>query len=134
MVHHDVVRGSGELLVRNSEPDLNSKMKVELVSPALAMKEMVFCSNMMAELLFNEDFKAVPLKIDNTAALYVIRNRAYSCRTKRIGLKFFYIRGLVKQKTAATHYVSTQIDLANVRTKHLNKNRLQQLLRKIKYS
>ena len=133
MVHHDVVRGSGELLVRNSEPDLNSKMKVELVSPALAMKEMVFCSNMMAELLFNEDFKAVPLKIDNTAALYVIRNRAYSCRTKRIGLRF-YIRGLVKQKTAATHYVSTQIDLANVRTKHRNKNRLQQLLNKIKNS
>ena len=108
-----------------------STMKAELVASALAMKEAVSCSNMLTELGFDEEFKRVPLKIDNTATLHVIGNHAYGSRTKHIALRFFYIRELVKENKITTHYVSTEDNLADIGTKHLKKNRLQQLVHQI---
>ena len=64
MLHHDVVQGSGELQVRSSEYDGNVH---ELVASAIAMKEAVFCSNMLSELGFGKEFEQVPLHIDHTA-------------------------------------------------------------------
>ena len=55
-----------------------STMEAELVPPALAMKESVFCSTMLAALGFDEEFKQVSLKIDNTATLHVIWNRTHT--------------------------------------------------------
>ena len=49
-----------------------STMEVELVASALAMKEAVFCSNMLAELGFGKEFAQVPLYCDNTAALHAL--------------------------------------------------------------
>ena len=69
-----------------------STMEAELVASALAMKQAVFCSNMMTELGFGKEFGHVPPHIDNTATLHVIGNRAFSSRTKHIALRFFYIR------------------------------------------
>ena len=42
-----------------------SIMEAELVAATLAMKEAVFCSNMMKELGFGTRFDSVPLCIDN---------------------------------------------------------------------
>ena len=64
-----------------------STMESELVAAALAMKETVFCSNMMLELGFNESFDSVPLYIDNTSALHIVGNRTYSPRSKHITLR-----------------------------------------------
>ena len=55
-----------------------STMEAELVAAALAMKEAVFCSNMMKELGFDTCFDSVPLHIDNTSALHVAGNRPYN--------------------------------------------------------
>ena len=66
-----------------------STMEAELVAGALAMKEAVFCSNMMKELGFGTQFEQVPVNIDNTTTLHVIGNQAFSCRTKHIALRFF---------------------------------------------
>ena len=43
-----------------------STMEAGLIVPALAMKETVYCANMMRELGFGVTFKCVPLHIDNT--------------------------------------------------------------------
>ena len=80
-----------------------STMEAELVASVLAMKETVFCSNMMTELEFGKEFGQVPLHIANTATLHVIGNRAFSSRTKQIALRFFYIRELVKENKITTH-------------------------------
>ena len=40
---------------------VKSTMEAELVAAALAMKEAVFCSNMMKELRFGTHFDSVPL-------------------------------------------------------------------------
>ena len=81
-----------------------STMEAELGSPALAMKEAVFCSNMLTELGFGKEFEQVPLHIDNTVTLHVIGNRAFSSRTEYIALRFFYIRELVKENKITTHH------------------------------
>ena len=93
-----------------------STMEVELVASALAMKEAVFCANMMTELGFGKVFGQVPLHIDNTATLHVIGNRAFSSRNKHIALRFFYIRELVKENKITTHYISTENQLADIGT------------------
>ena len=48
-----------------------STMEAELVDAALAMKEVVFCSNMTKELGFGTRFDSVPLYINSTSALRV---------------------------------------------------------------
>ena len=74
----------------------------------------------------------MPLYIDNTATLHVIGNCAYSSRTKNIALSFFYIRDLVSEGKIAIHYISAEDNQADIGTKHLTKQRLQQLLHKFK--
>ena len=109
-----------------------STMEAELVASAPAMKEAVFCSNMLTELGLGKEFEQVPLHIDNTATLHVIGNHAFSSRTKHIALRFFYIRELVKESKITTRFISTERQLADIGTKHLNKHRLQQRLQMIK--
>ena len=65
-------------------------MEAELVVGALALKEAVFCSNMMKELGIGT-FEQVSVNIDNTATLHVIGN-AFNSRTKHVALRFFYVR------------------------------------------
>ncbi|CAB1096530.1 unnamed protein product [Ectocarpus sp. CCAP 1310/34] len=80
-----------------------STMEAELLAAALTMKEAVFCSNMMTELGFGQQFGQVPLYINNTATLHVIGNQAYSSRTKHIALLFFCVRELVKEGAITIH-------------------------------
>lgn len=105
-----------------------STMEAELVASALAMKEAVFCMNMMTELGFGEQFVQVPLHCDNTATLHALGNRSFSSRTKHIALRYFYIRELVTEGKISTHYIPTNDNPADIGTKHFAKPRFQQLL------
>lgn len=105
-----------------------STMEAELVASALAMKEAVFCQNMLTELGFGKEFSKVPLYCDNTATLHAIGNRSFSSRTKHIALRYFYIRELVAEGRITTNYISTDVNPADIGTKHVNKHRLKHLL------
>ena len=109
-----------------------STMEAELVASALAMKESVFCSNMMTELGFGQQFGEVPLYIDNTATLHVLGNQAFSSRTKHIALRYFYVRELVTEGAISIHYIPTDLQLADMGTKFLNKHSLRFLIESIK--
>ena len=87
---------------------------------------------MLTELGFVKEFEQVPRHIDIMATLHVIGNRAFSSRTKHIALRFLHIRELVKETKITAHYISTESQLTDIGTKHLNKHRLQQLLQMIK--
>ena len=99
-----------------------STIEVELVAVALAMKEVVFCSNMMLELGFDESFGSVPLYIDNTSALHVAGNRTCSRRAKHIALRYFFVQELVEEGKVSIHYVKSEDQLADMGTKHLSKH------------
>ena len=60
-----------------------STMEAELVAAATAMKESLFGRNMMMELGFSEEFRSVPVYIDNASALHVAGNRTFSPRQGR---------------------------------------------------
>ena len=109
-----------------------STMEAELVAAAFAMKEVIFCTNMMTELGFGSEFRSAPLYIDNIATLNVIGNQTFSGRTKHVALRFFYIRKIVKEGRISIHYVPTEDNLADIETKHLNKQRHKYLIDKIK--
>ena len=59
-----------------------STMEAKLVAAAIAMKESLFCRNMVMELGFTEGFRSVPVYIDNMSALQVAGNRTFSPREK----------------------------------------------------
>ena len=105
-----------------------STMEAELVASALAMKEAVFCSNMLTERRFGKDFAKVPLYCDNTATLHALGNRSFSSRAKHIALRFFFIRELVSEGRISIHFIPTDINPADIGTKHLNKHRFRNLL------
>ena len=52
-------------------------MEAELISMALASKQVVYLSNVMAALGFPQLFDSVPLFFDNTGALHIAGNRTY---------------------------------------------------------
>ena len=105
-----------------------STMETELVASALAMKEAVFCSNILTELGFGEDFVKVPLHCDNTATLHALENRSFSSRTKHVALRFFFIRELVSEGRISIQLIPTDINPDDIGTKHLNKHRVRNLL------
>eukprot|EP00752_Nemacystus_decipiens_P015081 g13435.t1 len=109
-------------------PTAMSTMEAELVASALAMKEVVFCSNMLNELGFGKEFAKVPLYCDNTATLHALGNRAFSSRTKHIALRFFFIRELVSEGKISVNYIPTDSNPADIGTKHLNKHRFKHLM------
>ena len=109
-------------------PTAISTMEAELVASALAMKEAVFCSNMLTELGFGKQFAQMPVYCDNTATLHALGNRSFSSRTNHIALRFFFFRELVTEGRNSIHYVPTEDNLADIGTKHFNKHRFKHLM------
>ena len=105
-----------------------STMEPLLVASALAMKEAVFCSNVLTELGFGNDIAKVWLYCKNTATLHTLGNRSFSSMTKHIALRFLFIRELVSEGRISIHYILTDINPAVICTKHLNKDRFRNLL------
>ena len=108
-----------------------STMEAELVAAALAMKEAVFCSNMVLELGFGESFGSVLLYIDNTSALHVAGNRTYSPRSKHIALRYFFVQELVEEGKVSIHYVKSEDQLADLGNKHHSNHRHLDLIKLI---
>ena len=98
-----------------------SNMKAELVTSDLAMKEAVFCANMLTGLEFGEDFAKLLCYSDNMATLHALGNRSFKCRTKHIALRFFFIGEFVPEKRISIHYIPTDINPADM-VKHLNRH------------
>ena len=109
-----------------------STMGPELVAAALTMKEAVLCKHMINELRFKDGFDSVPLYIDNMSALHEAGNRTYFPRARHIGLRYFFVPELVEDDTITIHCVKTQDQIANIGTKHLNKQRHLELINKIR--
>ncbi|CAB1109507.1 unnamed protein product [Ectocarpus sp. CCAP 1310/34] len=108
VLRYDIMHATGP---PNGETQQGSTMEAELIASALAMKEAVFCSNMLTELGFGKEFAQVPLYCDNTATLHALENRSFSSRTKHIALRFLYIRELVSEGRISIHYIPIEATL-----------------------
>ena len=94
------------------------------MSAALAMKETVFCSNVMLEVGFDESFGSLPLHIDKTPVLYVTGKRTYSPRAKHIALRYFIVQELAEEGQVSIHCVKNEVQLADLApsTKHRHRD------------
>ena len=108
-----------------------STMEAELVAVATAMKESLFCRNMMMELGFTEGFWSVPVYIDNTTALHVAGNKTFSPRAKHIALRYFFVQELMKEGKVPIHFVKTEQELADLGMKQLKRHRHRFLIKLI---
>ena len=86
---------------------------------------------MTQELGFKNRFDGVPLFIDNTSVFHVAANRIYSPPGNHIALRYFVIQKLVEDGTITIHYAKIQDQLADIGTKHFNKQRHLELISKI---
>ena len=101
------------------------------MAEALTTKKVVFFSNMMLELGFDESFGSVPLCIDNTSALHVTDNRTYSSWAKHTALRYFFVQELVKEGKIDIHHVKTEDQVDDLSTKPLSKRRHRDLIKLI---
>ena len=109
-----------------------STMEAALVAAALAMKEAIFCSNVMLKLGFDESFCSVPLYVDNTSAPHFAGNRIYSPRAKHIAVRYYFVQELVEEDKVKIHYVKSEDQLAELGIKLLSKRRHRDLIKIIK--
>lgn len=84
------------------------------------------------ELAF-KDFNFARINCDSTGALTVAGNSTYSSRTKRIALRFFFIRELVNNGKIVLHHVPTRKMLADCANNHLAKVQFEKILHQIKF-
>lgn len=107
-----------------------STVESELQALSFSAREAVYLSNFMWELGF-KTFTTVPINSDSTGALSIAGNSMYSARTKHTALRYFYLRELVKRRKVTIHHVKTQLQLADVGTKHLSKSQFEFLVKAI---
>ena len=99
-----------------------STMEAELVAGALAMREAMFCQSMVTEPGFKEDFKRVPLHMDNTSALHAAEIQTSSLRAKHVNLGYFIFARSSRRDTWAFTTPSAK-QLADLGAKFLKKPR-----------
>ena len=71
------------------------------------------------ELGFKGGFRSVPVYIDNPLSLHAAGNRTFHPRAKHIALRYVFVQELVKKGKVTIHFVNTEQQLADLRTKHL---------------
>ncbi|CAM9208593.1 unnamed protein product [Sphacelaria rigidula] len=111
-------------------------MEAQLVAGATAIKEAVFCSNMIMAMGCGSSFNTVPIYLDKTANLQVIANRIFSGRTKHIVLRFFFMRErifvFVESGEITIHYIETENHIADIGTRFLSTQRFSYRMNLIK--
>ena len=121
IVHRDDVQRPRELQGGHARVNGSANCGSGACGRSTGDEEAVFCQNMMTELGFKEDFKSVPLHIDNTSALHVAGNQTYSSRAKHVALRYFYIREIIKEGNVSIRYIPTEKQRADLGTKFLDK-------------
>lgn len=65
----------------------------------------------------------IPIKSDNTGAIYLSNNDAYLPRTKHIDVKHHFIRECINSSAIQINYISTKEMVADSLTKPVNANK-----------
>ena len=63
--------------------------------------------------------KPIDVKIDNVGAIFLVKNRNTSERTRHIDARFHYIRDLVDEGLVKISFVKSEHNVADIFTKNL---------------
>ena len=103
-----------------------SSCEAEYIAGATAACQGVWLSRLLADLV-NVKAVAPLLYIDNKSALALAKNPVLHERSKHIDVCFHFIRDCINNGTLETDYVRTGDQLADLLTKPLPRERLQEL-------
>jgi len=125
---------SGVVLMLNSGPIIWSSRKQNIVATSTtdaeyvaahdAAKEVVWSRQLLKDINTEQDGPTI-LHCDNAAAMKLMQNPVYHRRTKHIDIKFHYTRDLIKQKQIDVKHVSSQMQLADILTKPLTREKFE---------
>ena len=68
-------------------------------------------------------FDHIPIRCDNTSAINLTKNYIQHSRTKRIEIRYHFIRDHVQKGNIKLEFVSTKMQLADIFTKPLSEDR-----------
>ena len=108
-----------------------SAMESEYVALDAAATEAFWLSNVLNECKFLFS-KVIPLVLcDNQAAICFSERNAINNRTKHIDVRYNYVKNLVEENCIVLKYVSTQLNVADMLTKPLLKDKLYSFVKQV---
>ncbi|KAK4372996.1 hypothetical protein RND71_008380 [Anisodus tanguticus] len=98
-------------------------MKAEYVALASATQEAVWLKKFLENLFdIAEDVELVLVFCDSETPISSTNDPKFHCKTKHIGAKYNYVRGIVRRKVVNVKYASTKDMLADPLTKPLSRD------------
>lgn len=124
--------GNSLISWKSKKQDRVSKSSTESEYRAMsaACSEITWLRGLLTELGFPQS-DSTPLHADNTSAIQIATNPVYHERTKHIEVDCHYIRDAVNNRVISLPHVSTALQIADVFTKTLTRQRHQFLVGKL---
>ena len=94
-----------------------SSTEAKLVAGTKCAQEAMFQSMLLEELLGRKIQAQV--FIDNTGAIFLVKNHKFGSRTKHIAVRHFYLRELQERGEVKVEFIPTTQNVSNIGTKNL---------------
>ncbi|WMV38138.1 hypothetical protein MTR67_031523 [Solanum verrucosum] len=119
---------------KSKKQDRVSKSSTESEYRAMppAFSKIVWLHGLLAEIEFPQS-NPIPLHVDNTSAIQISSNPVYHKKTKHIELYCHYIREAVDKRVITFPHVSSDLQIANVFTNSMARQRHQFLVGKLMF-
>ena len=95
-----------------------STTEAEYVAVSEAVRELKFVTNLLDSISI-EFQKPIEVKIDNVGALFLVKSRNTSERTRHIDARYHYIRELVDEGLIKIEFIRSEDNVADIFTKNL---------------
>ena len=103
-----------------------SSAEAEYVALTETAKEMMWTRDVLKQFT-GEEPRIMKIMTDSQSAMAMTDSQRFNQRSKHIDIRYHFIRDMVKKKELILAYVSTQVNIADMMTKPLGSNRIQQL-------
>ncbi|WRX21874.1 Reverse transcriptase [Theobroma cacao] len=110
-----------------------SSAESEYVAAAEATNQALWLRKLLVDIKFEQKF-LTDLFIDNKSAIAIAKNPVWHGKTKRINVKYHAIRNAVEKNEINVEYCPSELQLADILTKPLQKSRFEALGTKLNLS
>ena len=106
-----------------------STTESEIIAATDATKEIIWLKKLYSDIM---QLNHIPVfQVDNSAAVKLSLNPEFHRRTKHIDVKYFFVRKKVLDESINICQISTEVQVADVMTKPLERVRLNSLCKKM---
>jgi hypothetical protein len=104
--------------------------EVECIAASTALTQALWLVRLLSDLL-DRDTAAVELRVDSKSALALAKNLVFHKRSKRIRVRYHFIRGCLEEGNFKACYINTKDQLADLLTKPLRRIKFFELCSRI---